>query len=664
METAAIMRMKELVQKLDRAAKAYYQQDTEIISNREYDQMYDELQALEKETGTVLANSPTISVGYEAVDQLPKEEHESPMLSLDKTKDREVLREFIGEHKTLLSWKLDGLTIVLTYENGELAKAVTRGNGVTGEVVTNNARVFKNVPLKIPYQGRLVLRGEAIITYSDFERINESIEDVDAKYKNPRNLCSGSVRQLNNEITARRNVRFYAFTLVSADGVDFHNSRARQFEWLKEQGFDVVEYRTVTASTLDEAMEYFSTAITENDFPSDGLVALYDDIAYGDSLGRTAKFPRNAFAFKWADEIRETHLLEIEWSPSRTGLINPVAVFEPVELEGTTVSRASVHNVSILKELQLGIGDTITVYKANMIIPQIAENLTRSSKLEIPDTCPACGHGTQIQKVNDVEALYCTNPDCAAKHIGMFERFVCRDGLNVVGLSTSKLEQLIDNGFIRNRSDLFSLSQYEGEIASFDGWGEKSAGKLMQAIAKARTTTFRQFFYCLGIPGCGHDVAKILEKEFGKKTGCSKTALLSNLIGTADILDTLSMDGIGDVRAKAMQDWFETNEAEYKKLLNLLTISDDLIQKKEISASLEGMTFVITGAVHIFKNRNALKEEIESRNGKVSGSVSSKTDYLISNEPSTSAKSVKAAKLGVPVITEEEFLEKFITQEE
>ena len=362
METAAIMRMKELVQKLDRAAKAYYQQDTEIISNREYDQMYDELQALEKETGTVLANSPTVSVGYEAVDQLPKEEHESPMLSLDKTKDREVLREFIGEHKTLLSWKLDGLTIVLTYENGGLAKAVTRGNGVTGEVVTNNARVFKNVPLKIPYQGRLVLRGEAIITYSDFERINESIEDVDAKYKNPRNLCSGSVRQLNNEITARRNVRFYAFTLVSADGVDFHNSRARQFEWLKEQGFDVVEYRKVTASTLDEAMEYFSTAITENDFPSDGLVALYDDIAYGDSLGRTAKFPRNAFAFKWADEIRETHLLEIEWSPSRTGLINPVAVFEPVELEGTTVSRASVHNVSILKELQLGIGDTITVY--------------------------------------------------------------------------------------------------------------------------------------------------------------------------------------------------------------------------------------------------------------------------------------------------------------
>ena len=411
---------------------------------------------------------------YEAVDQLPKEEHESPMLSLDKTKDREVLREFIGEHKTLLSWKLDGLTIVLTYENGGLAKAVTRGNGVTGEVVTNNARVFKNVPLKIPYQGRLVLRGEAIITYSDFERINESIEDVDAKYKNPRNLCSGSVRQLNNEITARRNVRFYAFTLVSADGVDFHNSRARQFEWLKEQGFDVVEYRTVTASTLDEAMEYFSTAIIENDFPSDGLVALYDDIAYGDSLGRTAKFPRNAFAFKWADEIRETHLLEIEWSPSRTGLINPVAVFEPVELEGTTVSRASVHNVSILKELQLGIGDTITVYKANMIIPQIAENLTRSSKLEIPDTCPACGHGTQIQKVNDVEALYCTNPDCAAKKIKSFALFASRDAMNIDGLSEATLEKFIARGFIHDFGDIFEIGKHRDEIVEMDGFGEKS----------------------------------------------------------------------------------------------------------------------------------------------------------------------------------------------
>ena len=503
METAAMNRMKELVKRLDRAARAYYQEDIELISNREYDQMYDELQALEKETGTVLANSPTAKVGYEAVDQLPKEEHESPMLSLDKTKDREVLREFIGDHETLLSWKLDGLTIVLTYENGELAKAVTRGNGVVGEVVTNNARVFRNIPLKIPYVGRLVLRGEAIITYSDFEQINESIEDVDARYKNPRNLCSGSVRQLNNQITARRNVRFYAFGLVSAESVDFHNSRAEQFEWLKNQGFEVVEYRKVTAATLDQAMDYFSAAITENDFPSDGLVALYDNIAYGDSLGRTAKFPRNAFAFKWADEIRETRLKKIEWSPSRTGLINPVAVFDPVELEGTTVSRASVHNISIMRELQLGIGDRITVYKANMIIPQIAENLTKSGELPIPDTCPACGQSTEIRRVNEVESLYCTNPDCPAKKIKAFALFASRDAMNIDGLSEATLEKFIARGFIHDFGDIFEISRHREEIVTMEGFGEKSFENLMASLEKARETTLAKVIYSLGIANIG-----------------------------------------------------------------------------------------------------------------------------------------------------------------
>ena len=328
-------RMKELIPLLNEAAKAYYQEDREIMSNFDYDKLYDELVLLERETGITLTGSPTAMVGYEALDELQKEAHESPMLSLDKTKDVETLREFIGDQKTLLSWKLDGLTIVLTYRDGSLSKAVTRGNGVVGEVITNNARVFKNIPLQIAHKGELILRGEAIITYSDFEKINEQIEDVDARYKNPRNLCSGSVRQLNNEITAKRNVQFYAFSLVRAEGVDFKNSRQKQFEWLAGQGFDVVEYRMVTADTLDDAIAYFSDKITRNDFPSDGLVALYDDIAYGDSLGSTAKFPRNAFAFKWKDEIRETTLKEIEWSPSRTGLINPVAVFEPVELEGT-----------------------------------------------------------------------------------------------------------------------------------------------------------------------------------------------------------------------------------------------------------------------------------------------------------------------------------------
>ena len=648
METAAIMRMKELVQKLDRAAKAYYQQDTEIISNREYDQMYDELQALEKETGTVLANSPTISVGYEAVDQLPKEEHESPMLSLDKTKDREVLREFIGKHKTLLSWKLDGLTIVLTYENGGLAKAVTRGNGVTGEVVTNNARVFKNVPLKIPYQGRLVLRGEAIITYSDFERINESIEDVDAKYKNPRNLCSGSVRQLNNEITARRNVRFYAFTLVSADGVDFHNSRARQFEWLKEQGFDVVEYRKVTASTLDEAMEYFSTAITENDFPSDGLVALYDDIAYGDSLGRTAKFPRNAFAFKWADEIRETHLLEIEWSPSRTGLINPVAVFEPVELEGTTVSRASVHNLSIMESLALGEGDTITVYKANMIIPQIADNLTRSGKIRIPEECPVCGGKTEVRQVGDVRSLYCTNPDCQAKRIKSFALFVSRDALNIDGLSEATLEKFIGAGFIKEFADIFHLDRHEETITQMEGFGRKSYDNLIRATETASHTTLARMVYGLGISGIGLANAKMLCRKFKFDFDRMRHATAEELI---------EVDGIGGVLADAWIRYFgdEKNQEIVDHLLSELTFEQEEESTEE--AIFEGMTFVITGSVEHFANRKELQEAIEVRGGKATGSVTSKTTYLINNDvASNSSKNKKAKDLGVPIISEEEFI--------
>ena len=555
METAAMNRMKELVKKLDRAARAYYQEDIELISNREYDQMYDELQALEKETGTVLANSPTAKVGYEAVDQLPKEEHEAPMLSLDKTKDREVLREFIGDHETLLSWKLDGLTIVLTYENGELAKAVTRGNGVVGEVVTNNARVFRNIPLKIPYVGRLVLRGEAIITYSDFEQINESIEDVDARYKNPRNLCSGSVRQLNNEITARRNVRFYAFGLVSAESVDFHNSRAEQFEWLKNQGFEVVEYRKVTAATLDQAMDYFSAAITENDFPSDGLVALYDNIAYGDSLGRTAKFPRNAFAFKWADEIRETRLEKIEWSPSRTGLINPVAVFDPVELEGTTVSRASVHNISIMRELQLGIGDRITVYKANMIIPQIAENLTKSGELPIPDTCPACGQSTEIRRVNEVESLYCTNPDCPAKKIKAFALFASRDAMNIDGLSEATLEKFIARGFIHDFGDIFEISRHREEIVTMEGFGEKSFENLMASLEKARETTLAKVIYSLGIANIGLANAKVICRHFDDDL---------EKIRRADEEEVSSIDTIGPVIARSLTEYFADPENNRK----------------------------------------------------------------------------------------------------
>ena len=640
-------RMKELVELLNKAGKAYYQEDREIISNYEYDKLYDELEALEKETGITLAGSPTVSVGYEAVNALPKETHETPMLSLDKTKEIEVLKNFVGNQKTVLSWKMDGLTIVLTYQDGKLKKAVTRGNGVVGEVITNNAKVFKNVPLQIAYQGELILRGEAIISYSDFEKINEQIEDVDAKYKNPRNLCSGSVRQLNNEITAKRNVYFYAFSLVRAEGVDFNNSRACQFEWLKMQGFDIVEYRMVDSKNLEETIQYFSDKISTNDFPSDGLVALYDDIAYGDSLGSTAKFPRNAFAFKWKDEIRETTLKEIEWSPSRTGLINPVAIFEPVELEGTTVSRASVHNISILKELELGIGDRIEVYKANMIIPQIAENLTRSRNLTIPEFCPVCKEKTKIQKSNDVEVLICTNPECQAKKIKSFTLFVSRDAMNIDGLSEATLEKFILNGFIKEFGDIYELEHYKDAIIEMDGFGEKSYENLIDNIKKSSHTTLPRLVYALGIANIGVANAKVLCKEFDYD--------LQKLM-RADEETISQIEGIGSVIAKSVTDYFK-NEENQRKLEHLLTYLTFEEMKIETGNPLSGKQFVITGSVNQFENRSAMKEFIEKRGGKVTGSVSKKTDYLINNDTeSSSSKNKKAKELGIPILSEEDFL--------
>lgn len=643
-----MQQMKELVELLNRAGKAYYQEDREIMSNLEYDRLYDQLENLEKETGTVLANSPTVNVGYEVLEQLPKEEHESPMLSLDKTKDREVLREFMGEHKTLLSWKLDGLTIVLTYEEGELVKAVTRGNGVVGEVITNNARVFQNIPLKISYKGRLVLRGEAIITYSDFEKINAAIEDVEARYKNPRNLCSGSVRQLNSEITAGRHVKFFAFSLVSAQGVDFHNSREEQFLWLKNQGFDTVEYRAVTGKTLDGAMEYFEKAVETNDFPSDGLVALYDDIAYGDSLGRTAKFPRNAFAFKWADEIKETTLVEMEWSPSRTGLINPVAIFEPVELEGTTVSRASVHNVSIVKELALGIGDTIRVYKANMIIPQIEENITRSGSLVIPDRCPACGEEAKIRCENEVEALYCTNLECPAKKIKAFTLFTSRDAMNIDGLSEATLEKFIARGFIHEFADIFEIEKYRDEIVTMEGFGEKSFQNLLESIEKAKDTTLPKVIYSLGIANIGLANAKVICRHFDNDI---------EKIRCADVEEISAIDSIGPVIAGNLSAYFknEENNRKLSRLLSCLRIRQEETAGAQILA---GLNFVITGSVEHFANRGEVKELIESLGGKVTGSVTGKTNYLINNDKaSNSSKNKKAKELGIPILSEEDFLQ-------
>ena len=649
MDQTPIERMKELIAVLSEAGKAYYQESREIMSNYDYDRLYDELAELEKKTGIILSSSPTQNVGYQVLSELPKEAHESPMLSLDKTKSVEELKEWLGDQRGLLSWKMDGLTIVLTYENGTLAKAVTRGNGEIGEVITNNARVFANIPLNIAYQGQLVLRGEAVIRYSDFERINEEIEDVDAKYKNPRNLCSGSVRQLNSQITAERNVNFLAFALVRADGVDFQNSRKNQFEWLRSQGFEVVEYREVTAENLEETVKWFGKAVAENDIPSDGLVLLYDDIAYGDSLGRTAKFPRNSIAFKWADEVRETTLRYIEWSPSRTGLINPVAVFEPVELEGTTVSRASVHNISILQALELGEGDRITVYKANMIIPQIAENLTRSGSVKIPEVCPVCGGRAEIRQVNDVKFLYCTNPDCQAKRIKSFTLLVSRDALNIDGLSEATLEKFIGAGFIHEYADIFHLDRHKDEIVQMEGFGQKSYDNLIESIRRASRTTLPRLIYGLGIAGIGLANAKVLCRHFQYDFDAMRRA---------DAGELTAADGIGDVLAQAWIDYFK-NEKNNEIVNHLLKELE--IEKETVSAEggrLEGMTFVITGTVNHFANRKELQAAIEAEGGKATGSVTAKTTYLINNDTaSNSSKNKKAKELGIPIISEEEFLQ-------
>lgn len=641
-------RMKELVSLLNKASRAYYQEAQEIMSNYEYDRLYDELKDLEDELGITLSNSPTVNVGYEVVSELPKERHESLMLSLDKTKEVEELKNFVGDQKVLMSWKMDGLTVVLTYRDGKLYKAVTRGNGEVGEVITNNAKVFKNVPVQIAYQGELILRGEAVIGYKDFEKINQEIEDVDARYKNPRNLCSGSVRQLNNQITAKRNVMFYAFTLVQADGVDFQNSRACQMEWLKSQGFTTVEYYMVTRDTVEDEVAKFSSKISENDFPSDGLVLTYDDIAYGRSLGRTAKFPRDSFAFKWQDEIRETVLREIEWSPSRTGLINPVAIFDPVELEGTTVSRASVHNISIMEELELGIGDRIEVYKANMIIPQIAENLTRSGVKDIPCKCPVCQGETKIRQVGNAKALYCMNPECQAKHVKSFALFVSRDALNIEGLSEATLEKFISRGYIHTFADIFHLDQYKEEIQKMEGFGEKSYKKLTESIEKARTTTLPRVIYSLGIAGIGLANAKVICREL-------KYDVESLLKVSEEELNEIQ--GVGEVLAKAFVGYFaDAKHVEnFRRLLNELTIPEETVTKQQI---FEGVNFVITGSVKHFANRGEVKELIESLGGKVTGSVTSKTNYLINNDvTSTSSKNKKANELGIPIISEETFLE-------
>ena len=642
-------KIKELVKELNRARRTYEQEDREIMSNFEYDRLYDQLKALEEETGIVLASSPTVNVGYDVVSQLPKEEHPSPMLSLDKTKDPQDLKAWLGDKEGLLSWKLDGLTVVLTYDDGNLSKAVTRGNGTIGEVITANARTFENLPLSIPFKGHLVLRGEAVIRYSDFERINGTIPEAEAKYKNPRNLCSGSVRQLDSSITAGRSVRFCAFALVNAgDAGDMADTREEQLKWLADQGFETVAYRRVNRDNIEDTVKWFAERVADNDIPSDGLVLTYDDIEYGRSLGTTAKFPRDSIAFKWEDELMTTRLLYIEWSASRTGQINPIAVFEPVELEGTTVSRASVHNVSILKELKLGEGDEITVYKANMIIPQIAENLTKSDTVKIPDVCPVCGSGTVLRQDEQAQVLFCPNEKCLAKQIKSLTHFVSRNAMDIEGISEATIEKFVDLGYIGQLADIFRISKYRNRIVEMEGFGEKSYKKLIDSVEKARKTSPARFLYSLGISGIGAANAKLIAKAAGGDWDRMQNLTVEELT---------SIEGIGQVMAENYTAFFSDPE-NTDKVGQLLNEIEFETEQTEVSDQLAGKTFVITGSLNHFDNRDALKEYIESLGGKTSGSVSGKTSYLINNDiNSGSSKNKKAKELGVEIITEETFME-------
>ena len=655
-----IEKIKELTKKLNAASEAYYKNDIEIMSNFEYDRLYDELVELENETGITLNDSPTVKVGYETVQQLPKEAHEKRMLSLDKTKSIAELKVWLGNQKGLLSWKIDGLTVVLTYEGGELVKAVTRGNGEIGEVITNNAKTFKNLPKRIPFKGELVIRGEAFIKYSDFDKINQKIPEFDAKYKNPRNLCSGSVRQLNSEITAHRNVNFDCFSLEKAEykkildeefvNLDeiWKNSKKNQLSWLEKMGFQVVEYKEVTTDNIEDTVKDFSERIAEYDVPSDGLVLIYDDIAYGDSLGSTAKFPRNSIAFKWKDDMMETVLEEIIWSPSRTGLINPIARFNPVELEGTVVSRASVHNVSILKELNLKVGDRIKVYKANMIIPQIEENLSKTDEeVVLPETCPACDYGVELKSDLGVETLFCSNRLCPAKRIKSFSLFVSRDAMNIENLSEATLEKFIGMGLIKTLPDIFYLKNYKAEITSMEGFGEKSFDNLVNAVEKSKKVTVAKFIYALGISGIGVANGKLIARHFDNDW---------EKIQNASAEELMQIDGIGEVVANAFVDFLhdDENKKSVEKLLDIVEF--DVEPQGLTDGDLRGKTFVITGNVHIYKNRNELKSAIEVNGGKVTGSVSSNTDFLINNDiDSASSKNKKAKEFGIPIISEDEF---------
>ena len=636
-------RMKELIDILNNASKAYYQDDSQIMSDHEYDKLYDELVKLEKESGVVYGGSPTQRVGYTVLSSLQKVKHDSPILSLDKTKEPDKLISWLGDSEGIISWKLDGLTIVLTYNNGVLERAVTRGNGEVGEDITHNARYFKNLPGKINFNGELNLRGEGIITFTEFERINSELDD-DEVYKNPRNLCSGTVRQLNSKVASDRNVMFYAFTLVRAEGKEFEK-KSGQLKFLEDLGFDVVEHYIVRAEDIKDKIKMFSEKIEKNDFASDGLVLTFDSIAYSSSLGTTSKFPKDSIAFKWSDELAETTLLDIIWNTSRTGRINPIAVFEPVDIEGSTVNRASVHNVSVLEGLKLGKGDKIKVYKANMIIPQIAENMTCSATAKIPEVCPVCQGETEIRMLKEGKELYCINPTCSAQRIKALVHYVSRDAMNIEGLSEETIKKFADAGILDNYTDIYSIKDHP-EIMDMEGFGQKSFDNLVAAVEKSRTVPLENFINALGINQVGLSNAKLLCRNYNYS--------IEDIV-KADQEELKDIEGFGEVIAHSIHSYFANKEnlELFNKAVELLSF----VKPAETTDKLGGINFVITGDVAIFKNRNEVKALIESLGGKVTGSVTSKTNYLINNDVnSSSSKNKKAKELNIPIITEEEFI--------
>jgi len=653
-----VERIRELIKRLNQYRDSYYNKSVSEISDHEYDNLFDELKKLEEETNIVMSNSPTHTVGYEVKSKLKKVKHSHPMLSLDKTKLIDDLKKFAGDKDCLLMCKMDGLTVLLTYENGELIQAETRGNGEEGEIITHNAIIFENIPLHIDYKGHLETEGEAIITYDDFEKINNNLPE-DERYKNPRNLVSGSVRQLDSNIAAQRHIKFIVWKVPEIeDGINSDNAFLFRLIFAKDLGFDIVPFYSYSNNTSDkENCEYLIENLKEQSkikgYPIDGLVMTYNDISYGESLGKTGHHPKHSIAYKFYDDVYPTRLLDVEWTMGKTGTLTPTAVFEPVETEGTMVERASLHNLSIMKDLGIiSKYQEIGVYKANMIIPQVdyakkVDNVTVEEEIKIPKICPICGAKTQVVKDNDTEVLICTNPNCTGKLLGKLSHFVSKNAINIYGLSEQTLQKFVDLGWLNSFQDIYHLSEHKEEMYKLDGFGKKSVDKLLDSIEKSRNTSLDRFIYGLCIPMIGKTASKDIANHFNYDYETFRQyGIVTHYKG---------INGFGDSMNDSIHNYLRNSHMMVEMLADEFEFAK--VEKTSSNINLLNKTFVITGSLNHYKNRDELVSVIEGLGGKVSGSVSSKTSYLINNYiTSTSGKNKKANDLGIPIISEEEFI--------